>query len=89
MRFLHQEFEGGPAATVEVEISQQANVMLVDAVNFAAYRAGRQFRYFGGWQTKSPARLAPPHSGRWHVVVDMGGRGGTLRADIRIYGNAS
>lgn len=88
MQFLHQEFTGGPSAVVEVEINQQANVMLLDTANFAAYRAGRQFRYYGGWQTRSPARLTPPHHGRWHVVVDMGGRGGQLRASIRILGMA-
>lgn len=89
MRFLHEEFTGGPAAVVEVEISQQANVMLLDTPNFAAYQSGRQFQYYGGWQTRSPARLTPPNHGRWHVVVDLGGRGGMLRAGIRIVGDAS
>ncbi|NQT11998.1 MAG: DUF1883 domain-containing protein [Planctomycetes bacterium] len=52
--------------------------------NFSAYRQGRQFRYHGGWMMKSAVRLMPPHQGHWHVVVDLGGNSGTIRASIRI-----
>ena len=88
MRYLHQEFQGGPNAVVQVDISQQANVMLVDSINYAHYRSGRRFTYYGGWAEASPVRLSPPHHGHWHVVVDMGGRAGTLRANIQVFGVA-
>ena len=84
MDFLHNEFHGGRDDVVLVTLDTQANVMLLDDGNFSAYRNGRSFHYFGGWATNSPVRLTPPHSGHWHVVVDLGGNSGTIRASIRV-----
>jgi hypothetical protein len=84
MEFLHSEFDGGPNDTVLVTLDAQANVMLLDESNFVAYRNGRTFSYFGGWATSSPIQLVPPRVGRWHVVVDLGGCTGTVRASIRV-----
>jgi len=84
MNFLHNDFHGGHDDVVLVTLDSQANVMLLDDINFSAYRDGRSFNYFGGWATQSPVRLSPPHSSHWHVVVDLGGYSGTVRASIRI-----
>lgn len=84
MEFLHSDFHGGPDDLVLVTLNAQANVMLVCDTDFSAYRQGHSFRYYGGWVTKSPVRLAPPHYGHWHVVVDLGGFAGSVRAGIRV-----
>ncbi|QEH35974.1 hypothetical protein OJF2_45320 [Aquisphaera giovannonii] len=84
MNFLHQEFEAGPDDTVEVVLDGQANVMLLDPANFENYRNGRSFRYHGGLARYSPTRLVPPHQGRWHLAVDLGGQGGSVRAGVRV-----
>ena len=84
MDFLHTEFQGSSDEVVLVTLDSQANVMLLDDMNFFAYRDGRSFNYYGGWATRSPIRLVPPHIGHWHVVVDLGGASGTVRAGIRI-----
>jgi len=84
MEFLHSEFHGGRDDVVVVTLDKQANAMLLSDASFAAYRQGRRFRYHGGWMTESPVRLIPPHQGHWHVVVDLGGNSGTIRASIRI-----
>ena len=84
MNFLHTDFTGGPNDVVIVTLDGQANVMLLDESNFNAYRQGRSFRYHGGWATRSPVRLNAPHPGRWHVVVDLGGSTGSVRAGIRV-----
>ena len=84
MNFLHTDFQGGPGDTALVTLDAQANVMLVDDCNFGAYQRGSSFRYFGGWVSQSPVRLTPPHLGNWHVVVDLGGNAGSVRAGIRI-----
>jgi hypothetical protein len=84
MNYLHQEFEAGPDDVIEVTLDGQANVMLLDGVNFDHYRKGESFRYHGGLAKVSPARLVPPSQGRWHVVVDLGGYAGTVRAGIRV-----
>lgn len=84
MRFLHTDFRGGPSDTAVVTLDSQANVMLLDDLNFHAYRRGASFRYLGGLAKKSPVRLSPPYHGQWHVVVDLGGYGGSVRAGVRI-----
>jgi hypothetical protein len=84
MNYLHREFDAGPGDLIEVALDGRANVMLMDGTNFDHYRKGEPFRYYGGLAAESPARLDPPHPGRWHVVVDLGGYPGTLRAGARL-----
>ncbi len=84
MNFLHTDFHGGPNDVVLVTLDHQANVMLLDDVAFASYQSGRQFSYYGGWATNSPVQIRPPSIGHWHVVVDLAGRRGQLRAGIRV-----
>jgi len=84
MNFLHTDFWGGTESTVIVGVDSQCNVLLMTDLDFSDYRSGRPFRYYGGWATHSPAQLVPPHHGHWHVVVDLGGRAGTVRASVRV-----
>jgi hypothetical protein len=72
-----------------VTLDHQGNVMLLDDAAFSAYRAGLPFTYYGGWAAASPVRLQPPSLGHWHVVVDLGGRSGQVRAGIRIVRTAA
>lgn len=69
---------------VHVEIDHQANVMLLDENNYQNYKYRRDFRYVGGNYDRSPIKLVVPSTGRWHVVIDLGGRSGTIRHSIRI-----
>lgn len=84
MQFLHKEFSGGSDCTVVVSVTGQANVLLLDDAAFLAYRRGASFRYVGGWVTRSPVRLAPPHLGHWHVIVDLGGHDEGVRASVNV-----
>lgn len=84
MNFLHYEFDLATDDVVEVTLDKQANVRLLDDSNFAAFRSGQQHRYHGGLAKSSPVRLAAPHAGHWHVVVDLGGYSGTVRASARV-----
>lgn len=83
MDFLHADFLGKPNDVAVVTLDSQANVMLLDDINFSAYKRGSSFKYLGGWASRSPVRLSPPHCGHWHVVVDLGGNVGAVRAGIR------
>jgi hypothetical protein len=70
---------------VEVTLSgNAANVFLVDSSNFSSYKAGRNYRYFGGHAKRSPVRLQIPRSGRWYLVIDLGGYGGSVRHSMRM-----
>jgi hypothetical protein len=86
MKFTHYDLghlSGGE--TVEVQLSgNAANVRLMDSSNFQSYRSGRNHRYYGGLAKQSPVRLHVPHSGHWHVTVDLIGLAGSVRSGIRI-----
>jgi hypothetical protein len=70
---------------VEVVLSgSAANVRLLDSSNFQRYRRGERHKYYGGLGSKSPVRLGIPHSGHWHVAVDVQGLRGTVRAGVSV-----
>jgi hypothetical protein len=71
---------------VEVTLDKQANVRLLDESNYQKYQKGDNHRYYGGLAKRSPVRLAAPQAGLWHVVIDLGGNAGTVRASVRKVG---
>ena len=83
MNFLHVEswMERGDVALVDPD--GQANVLLMDDQDFAAYRRGDLYRYYGGLAKQTPARIVVPRSGHWNVVVNLGGYAGRVRAGVR------
>ena len=85
MKYLHYEVNAGPNDTIVVHLDRQANVRIMDSHNFAKYRAGRSFQYRGGRAVKSPVCLNPPQRGHWHVVIDMGGARGSVRASVECH----
>lgn len=86
MNFLSYDVQTQDGDVIEVALSgNAANVFLLDEVNFGNYRSGRQFRYHGGYFDRSPVILKAPSSGRWHVVVDLGGRAGRVNATVRVF----
>jgi len=85
MNFLHYEVNLGPGDAVKVTLmGNAANVLLLDAGNFMAFQAGRQYRYYGGYYTRSPATVLPPSPGHWHVVVNLGGLAGSVNAAVQV-----
>lgn len=87
MDYLHAEdhLNAGDAAVVTLD--RRANVLLLDDLNYSAYRRGGSYRYYGGLAKRSPCRVVAPHTGHWHVVVDLGGYGGSVRAGIQFSKN--
>ena len=85
MEFLHSQVATGSDNAIVVSLDgHAANVMVMDSSNFSSYQRGSRFRYYGGHYTRSPAVIRPPLSGNWHVVIDLGGRGGQVRANVRV-----
>ncbi len=84
MNFLHYEVDTDDGDVIEVTLDRQANVRVMDSNNFSSFRSGHGHRGVGGLAKRSPIRLAAPHAGRWHVVVDLGGYAGTVRAGVRV-----
>lgn len=88
MNHLNYEFDADAGDVAEVTIDRAANVLLMDPSNYSAYRQGRNYRYTGGYATRSPVRLAVPGRGHWHVIVDLGGGPGQVRANTRVLSGA-
>ena len=84
MNYLHQEFDADCGDLIEVTLDGHANVLLLDGSAFSDYQQGRSYKYYGGLAKVSPMRLSIPHQGHWHVVVDLGGYAGSVKAGIRL-----
>jgi hypothetical protein len=84
MKFLHYEVDAGRDDIITVTLDKQANVKVMDAKNFRKYRTGQKHTCYGGLVKQSPANITPPRQGHWHVVVDLGGYTGTVRASVRV-----
>lgn len=86
MNFTHYNLghlERGSVVAVTLS-GNAANVRLMDGSSFNNYKSGRHHRYIGGLAKRSPVRLTVPHSGIWHVAVDMQGLRGSVRTGVRV-----
>lgn len=91
MNFVHSDLgQVAPGGVVVVTLGSAANVRLLDETNFRSYRARGSYRgYHMGFYRQSPVRLRVPYAGHWHVVVDLGGYSGTIRAGVQVLQPAS
>jgi hypothetical protein len=85
MNYLHYELDLTPEDVVEVTLDKQANVRLLDETNFSNYQHGIRHTYHGGLAKQSPTRLSAPRAGHWHLVIDLGGYAGSVRASVRTH----
>jgi hypothetical protein len=89
MNHLNYEFDASEGDIAEVTLDRAANVLLMDSASYDDYRHGRPYRSDGGYARKSPVRLAVPRPGHWHVVVDLGGGAGQVRAFVSLLSGTS
>ncbi len=87
-KYIHYEFDTSPGDVIEVELDRAANVQLLDRENYDHYGERQPYRYYGGYAKVSPVTLSPPHPGHWHVVIDLGGGPGRVRASVRMVSEA-
>jgi hypothetical protein len=81
MEHLHREFQLKEGDTIEVTLSgNAANVLVLDDSNYQNYLHGKRYDYYGGYARTTPYRIQPPHPGRWHLVIDLGGGAGSVQA---------
>ncbi len=72
--------------SVRVDCDTQCNVLVLDDHNYTSYQSGRAYNYYGGFYTRFPAIIAPPHAGYWNIVIDLGGGGANIRYSISVIG---
>lgn len=75
MKYLYYEVNVDSNDVIEVELSGQANVRLMDSSNYNSFRANRAHRCYGGLATASPIVLRPP---QLRPLVRCGGHGRVL-----------
>lgn len=90
MRYAYRDlgsFAEGSTAIVRWS-GGAADVLLLDPVNFAKYRDGRDpVRYAaGGRFARAPAELTIPKDGRWYVVADLHGYSKDARPTVEVMG---
>jgi hypothetical protein len=85
MKFLHYIVTIGSGDAVRVHLTgNAANVLVMDDSNFRLYNEGKEYRYYGGYYTRTPAIIRPPSPGRWNVVVNLGGGVGSVNAIVHV-----
>jgi len=78
MDHIHYETDASPRDTFEIAVDRQANVYLLDEVNYPLYCVGKAHLSFGGPVAQGAQILKPNRKGRWHIAVDLGGAAGTV-----------
>ena len=84
MQFRYSQTWLNSGDTVVMDSNYACNFMVMDSINFMAYKSGRSFRYYGGHFSHFPAGITVPHSGNFYVVVDLGGRRGMLSYNLKV-----
>ncbi len=86
MKYTYYDLGEQPrGTTVSVHLTgTAANVILLDRVNFARYRAHQPFLYTGGLQVATPAQLTVPRDDHWFVILDLGGYSGRTHATVEL-----
>lgn len=86
MKFTHYDLgHRRSGETLVLSLSgSAANVRLMDSANYQSFKARRNHRFYGGLATRSPVRLGIPHSGHWHVTVDLQGLRGNVTSSIHV-----
>lgn len=86
MKYIHQNLghrECGDIVKVTLT-GNAANVRLMDNTNYSKYKSNQRYEFFGGLYKYSPVPLEIPRSGSWHVVIDMSGLRGNVRASASV-----
>lgn len=84
MNYLHYEVHAGPGNIIKVRIDTRANVRLLDTLHYQKYKMGKPYEGSGG-ETDPPGReFRVQHKDVWHVVVDLGGKAGTVKAQVDV-----
>jgi hypothetical protein len=69
--------------TVEVTLGYAANVLILNAENYAFYKENKSHRFTGGYIERSPFKTVLPEAGHWFAIIDSGSFFSKIRAFVR------
>ena len=84
MNYLTKQLQLRHGDVVEVEIDRSANVRLFDDSNYRAFQRNQVHRFWGGGFTAGKVPLPVPRDGTFHLVIDLGSQGGSIRHTVRV-----
>lgn len=70
MQFYHSREYLNQGDVVELTSDNSCNFLLTDDENFALYKEGEVFGYYGGHFSTFPARIKAPVAGEWNITID-------------------
>ena len=62
----------GPDREIEVSLSGEAYVKVMDRVNLSKYQVGEDHDYHGKSDKVTNVKIKVPFLGRWFIIVDSG-----------------
>jgi len=62
----------GPDREIEVSLSGEAYVKVMDRVNLSKYQVGEDHDYHGEDEKVTNVKIKVPFLGRWFIIVDSG-----------------
>ena len=84
MQFLHYQVKADKDQIIQVVIDNEASVKLMDTFNFSKYQLGKTPEYFGGIYPASTVEFRVHKLDDWHVVVDLDGKMGVVKAYVNL-----
>ena len=81
---LHKVMELQNYHYVEIYCDSEALIFITDDDNYNNYILDEDYDYYGDEVRTSPFFIAPPHAGRWHLVVEQLNPKTTLNIRIQI-----
>lgn len=84
--YIHDREHLDAGSGVRVYCDHQCNVLVMDDHNYAAYRRGGRYEYFGGFFDRLPTVVGVPRTGFWNTVIDLGGGRANIRYEISYVG---
>lgn len=60
----------GPEREIEVKLSEEAHVKVMDRINLYQYEKGEPFEFYGEEKKVTCTRIKTPTLGRWFIIVD-------------------
>jgi len=84
MEYLHYTVKTQKNSIIEVTLDKQANVKLMDNSNYQRYRMKKTYDFIGGLVKVSPMIIKSPYPGQWHIIVDLEGMSGAVKAQVKI-----
>lgn len=75
MGYKYHSFNLNSGNTIQVNLKQNGDVLVMDNMNLRYFSSGNNYNYLGGGFTSGIVNIKVPNSGTWNLVVLPHGNG--------------